>query len=72
MWKKIINNAPVQALSPLLAVAADPETPLLLCSFHEKSEPENVIFIRPLKEFSGIQMDFSIFSNFCIYQNDSE
>ena len=44
MWKKIINNAPTQALPRLLAVAADPETPLLLCSFHEKSESENVVY----------------------------
>ena len=72
MWKKIINNASIQALPPLLAIAADSETPLLLCSFKEKSESDNIIFIRPLKEFSGVQMDFSIFSNFCIYQNDGE
>ena len=72
MWKKIINNAPTQALPPLFAAAADPETPLLLCSFHEKSESENVIFVRPLKEFSGVQMNFNIFSNFCVYQNDGE
>lgn len=72
MWKRIARNLPNSAIPQLAATAALPNTPLLLCSFLEKSEPKNVIFIRPLKEFANIQMDFNIFSNFCIYQNESE
>ena len=72
MWKKIIKDAPTQVISQLCSAAALSDAPLLLCSFKEKSEPENVIFVRPLKEFAGIQIDLSIFSNFCVYQNVSE
>jgi hypothetical protein len=72
MWKKIIKDAPTQVISQLCSTAALPDAPVLFCSFKEKNEPENVIFMRPLKEFAGIQMDLSIFSNFCVYQNVSE
>ena len=72
MWKKIIKDAPTKLIPQLCSTAALPDAPLLFCSFKEKSEPENVIFVRPLKEFAGIQMDLSIFSNFCMYQNVSE
>ena len=72
MWKKIIKDAPVQLIPQFCSTAALPDAPLLLCSFKEKSEADNIIFIRPLKEFANVQMDLGIFSNFCIYQNDSE
>lgn len=72
MWKKIIKDAPREIIPQLCSTAAMADAPPLFCSFQVKDEPNNVVFIRPLKEFAGGQMDLSIFSNFCVYQNESE
>lgn len=72
MWKQIIKDAPKEIIPQLCSTTSMSDAPSLFCSFQAKDEPDNVVFIRPLKEFSGIQMDLSIFSNFCVYQNDSE
>ena len=72
MWKKIIKDAPREIIPQLCSTAIMSNAPRLFCSFQAKDEPENVIFVRPLEEFAGVQMDLSIFSNFCVYQNVSE
>lgn len=72
MWKRIIKNAPKEIIPQLCSTAAIADAPPLFCSFQVKDEPDNVVFIRPLKEFSGVQMDLNIFLNFCVYQNASE